>query len=318
MTKGLSVWGFGVAMIGDRADAIVEEIDVTFNGAVGPLGTDADISLTLSFVDGPAAPKTIAEDRVRHRGGSAACKYFLDGTRFDATEQTRDIAIVKEFAAAAVYATQGTWLVADSNSAIIVGADLPPMLASDIVENHLLSNARKSCWVQVHCSGWIENDRARLLVGSSGIGKTTELFRQVSNGAARFLSNDRGFLRLSGEGIEVRGFPLPVNIGCGTIRSLGLDIPDLGLEDDDKIRLTPSEVAERFGADYERWYPVEAIACRDIEDLLANCYWDEDPSHPFWNATTGVGPFPKDLRSTMEILMHQLVLEGQQAVLRPQ
>src|SRR5947199_394079 len=81
-----------------------------------------------------------------------------------------------------------------------------------------------------------------------------------------------------------RNFPQPVNVGCGTIRELAMDLPTFELGDRCKIRLMPREVLARWGPAFERWHPVERILTTSWEALQENVYWDGDPDHPFWNA----------------------------------
>jgi hypothetical protein len=259
----------------------VEELWDTFAGAIenGESSDGVELLVVRTELD---ATLSARRTKARHRGGSAACKYFLDGTPFLSEEQVRDCAVISESDRLAAYEADGAVLiVAPAMALVAAGESLPQLLLSDIVENWLLCRARLNRSVQVHCSAWIEDEKASLVVGSSTAGKTTELFASVRAGAS-FLSNDRAFLRVRDERLEVRSFPLPVNIGCGTIRGLSLDLPTHGLEDDDKIRLRPKEAAERFGADYRSWFPVHQITCRSMDDLWQNTLFQADPAHPFW------------------------------------
>lgn len=284
----MRIWGRMVTLTGFAGEELAEVFD-TFGGSINVVTDGGEPELRVHRQHGSAAGA--GERRSRHRGGSPAGKYFLDGTPFDGTEQQRDITIVSEGSGCDVYAEDHALVVVAGDAATVVADRLPPMLLSDIIEDWLLCRSRADDAVQVHCAAWLDDERATLAVGSSGAGKSTELLRNVRAGSS-FLSNDRAFLRLRDGALEVRSFPLPVNIGCGTIRALDLPIPHHGLGDHDKIRLRPPEVAERFDVDYETWYPVARIVCTSLADFNANVYWDEDACHPFWIRSWHPGPLP--------------------------
>jgi hypothetical protein len=84
--------------------------------------------------------------------------------------------------------------------------------------------------------------------------------------------------------LEVRGYPLPMNVGCGTIRGLGLDLPHFGGADHEKIRLTARDVAHHLPHDYQSWLPVAEIHASSRKVLEDNIYCEPDPCHPAWNA----------------------------------
>lgn len=185
----------------------------------------------------------------------------------------------------------GTFFVADgaacwaTRSRTLIAGAVAPQLVADLIENWLLVHALARGWVQCHASAWIKpTGRAVVLGGDSGFGKTTALHRALEGGA-KFLSNDRVFLRLEHERMLARGYPLAMNVGCGTIRSLALDLPHRGLPDKAKIRLTPADVQRLYEPDYDGWYEVESITAGSIEDFSRNCFYlEEDPTHPRWNA----------------------------------
>jgi hypothetical protein len=279
----LDVWGHHLRLTGFAEHEIAEVYD-TFAGSVAqgaPAGPTLELTrqwTTARVSDVPTRP--------RHRGGSSARKFFLDGTPFVAGEQHRDIGVVTEGTGTDIYVAEsadGAALVSVHGPHVTVAcADvLPTLLLSDVIEDWLLCQIRRVPAVQTHCAAWLDSDLATLVIGSSGAGKTTELFRHMATGSA-FLSNDRAFLRVRDGVPEVRSFPLPVNVGCGTIRSVGLDLPHAGRDDHDKIRLTPPDVMARYGADYQGWYPVRSVVCRSQQDLRDNIYWTEDDCHPFW------------------------------------
>jgi hypothetical protein len=219
----------------------------------------------------------------RHRGGSSVDKFFLDGRRFAASSQNRDVSVPDDPAPGFAYVADGCLCHSTAAATWIQGSPGPFLLA-DLVENHLLFRARERGWVQCHAAAWVLPDgRAVLAAGDSGYGKTTALLRAVQGGA-RFLSNDRLFLREQGGRLQARGYPLAMNIGCGTLRALGLPYPHRGLPDDAKLRLTAQDVQRDYAPDYAGWFDVGTVHGKSFEDLLGNCFYaEDDATHPRWN-----------------------------------
>lgn len=286
MTSGerfdLVVWGESVRLEGFRPPE-VDELFEWFAGGIDLVEDRHAPSLVVRMVRSPASAPTGLRSTVRHRGGISGKKYFLDGSHFDQTSQTRDIDIVFESPGLCCYGVDGALLVTTREAALVVATEPPPMLLADLVENWLLWRAREAGAVMAHGSGWVRDDAVEILVGPSGVGKTTELFRQIGSGA-RFFSNDRVALTLDRDTLVARNFPQPVNVGCGTIRELAIDLPTFELGDRSKIRLMPREVLARWGPAFDRWHSVERILTTSWEALQENVYWDGDPDHPFWNA----------------------------------
>jgi hypothetical protein len=301
----LRIWGRTIKLANFTGEDLAEVFE-TFGGSIGVVTDGREPELTVHRQHGNAVSS--GNRRSRHRGGSPAGKYFLDGTPFDGAEQRRDITIVSEGSGCDAYAEDRALLVVAEDTATIVADDLPPMLVSDVIEDWLLCHSRANGAVQVHCAGWLDSGRVALAVGSSGAGKSTELFRNVRAGSS-FFSNDRAFLRMRDGVLEVRSFPLPVNIGCGTIRALDLPIPHHDLGDHDKIRLRAPEVAERFDVDSETWYPVERIVCTSLADFHANIYWDEDDCHPFWIRSWHPGTHPEAVVEELTAAIEPLITE---------
>lgn len=277
----LDVWGKRLRLEG-FIPAEVNELFVWFAGSIDLVDDGLAPSLVIRIVRSPTNTPRGLDSTVRHRGGISGRKHFLDGTPFDQTSQTRDVDIVDESTALCCYAVDGALLITTREAVLVVASKPPPMLLADLVENWLLWCAREAGAVMAHGSSWIRDGAVEMLVGNSGVGKTTELFRQVAAGA-EFFSNDRIVLTLHEGTLVARNFPQPVNVGCGTIRALDMDLPTFDLDDRSKIRLMPREVLERWEPAYERWYPVETIHAPSWQAIQENVYWDGDPDHPFWN-----------------------------------
>ncbi len=282
-TDRLVIWGEEVELCGFRP-ADLDELFVWFAGSIELARATAMPSIRIHLLRS-SQPSVVASLRsiARHRGGISGVKYFLDGSRFDQTPQHRDVEVVLESPTLCCYLVDGALLTTSREAALVVAPEVPRMLLADLIENWLLWRAREAGAVMAHGSGWLREGRVEMLVGPSGVGKTSELFRQMEDGA-EFFSNDRIALRLHDGALVARNFPQPVNVGCGTIRELELDLPTFELDDYCKVRLMPGEVLERWTPAYEHWHPVEAIYAPSLEELEENIYWDGDPDHPFWNA----------------------------------
>lgn len=303
----LEIWGRRIALRGFPAGEVAE-VRENFAGSLAELPTTAPASLILHR-QAAEGRFTGGVPRPRHRGGSAARKFFLDGSRYDGGEQHRDIDVVTEGPGVDVYAWHGSLVSVHGDSVTVAcpGA-APSMLLCDIIEDWLLCASRRAGAVQVHCAAWTDEGQATLVVGSSGVGKTTELFRRLREGSS-FLSNDRAFLRMRDGRLQVRSFPLPVNVGCGTIRALNLEIPHHDLTDHDKIRMRPPEVAARFGADYDTWFPVSRVICTSLDDLHRNVYWEQDDCHPFWIRGWRPGPLEPSVVDGLAGALSELIVE---------
>lgn len=70
-------------------------------------------------------------------------------------------------------------------------------------------------WMFLHSGAVRIEDKNYLVVGDEGKGKTSLLLALMSGGC-QYISNERVFVRKSGEQIEALSFPMPVAIGMGT------------------------------------------------------------------------------------------------------
>lgn len=298
----LDIWGFPI-MFRNAPPQVIDELYDTFYGAIREISADQKIVLTVTFSKGSKVPNVLANlKEIRmHGGGSSAKKYFTDKTLFNRKSQERFCYVLAESTLQAIYIREQTVIQSIAGQYFIFySVNIPEMLVSDLVENFLLFQAREHNWIMAHAAGWIHNGTASLIIGNSGMGKTTTLFDHIRQGDS-FFSNDRVFLRRHQGRFEARSFPLPVNIGCGTIRALNLKVSHFDFPDDYKIRLTPHEIAEIFNVDFMNWYPVSEVLTKNSAELQENIYWDEDENHPFWNIM--YQPKPMNERKTLNDFM---------------
>lgn len=286
----MRVWGHTLAVAAESPE-VLEPIHAEFAGSVvdAPDGVPA---YEFTAISGALTVPNGLLSRVRHRGGSSGDKKFMDGSVFRAQTQNRDALVVREDEETGSYILDECMVHSHERYTLAVGRVQGRFLLPDLIEAYLLNWCRQMGWIQCHGAGWVEDGSAHLAVGPSGAGKTTNLLARLRQGG-KFLGNDRIFLRMRGDVLEARGYPLAMNIGCGTIRGLGLDIPHHGGHDHDKIRLSPSDVAARMPYDYDTWWPVATISARGLTDLVENLYVEPDPCHPAWNAAWR-SPFPPE------------------------
>ncbi|WFU04543.1 hypothetical protein QA648_27575 (plasmid) [Rhizobium sp. CB3171] len=296
-TTTLSIWGVPLEF-SVQAPNVLIRLEDEFAGSIVASSETAShrfVHLCGELTDIPDEPL-----RARHRGGSSGDKRYIDGRIFKAETQNRDAVVVEECDNTGIYILDGCVVATDLAKTVILGASDKPHVLADLVEAFLLDHARAQGWMQCHGAGWLRADGgACLAVGPSGAGKTTRLLGSISE-TCRFLGNDRLFLRWSNGRLETRGYPLAMNVGCGTIRGLKLNIPHFDGEDHEKIRLTPRDVQRIFPVDYDNWYPVAEIAAPDVEALLENLYVEPDPSHPNWNVAWRREIPTADVRSIVE------------------
>jgi hypothetical protein len=301
-TRVLRIWGVPLRV--DGVDNSLLSIVINeFAGATSVIHDDTDDVYCFTVVSGPTVEANHLPERVRHLGGSSGNKRFLSGETFYAASQDRRARVVSEDRQSGTYILDGCVVVTTGRRTIIVGDAREKPVLPDLIEAYLLDQARKAAWLQCHGACWVESGRAYLAVGPSGAGKTTQLLSKLGSGCT-FLGNDRVFLRLFRGQLEVRGYPLAMNVGTGTIRALQLDLPDFGGSDSEKIRLTPSDVAARLAYDYETWWPVAEIAAPSENDLLENLYVTPDPCHPRWNAAWQAVVNPSEATAIVEAARH--------------
>ncbi len=92
----------------------------------------------------------------------------------------------------------------------------PQPFLGGLMHAALLLALRLRGWVELHAAGLMLGERAALLVGDAGVGKTTALFSCVERGA-RFLSDDRVLLRGPD---RVLAYPREAHLAEATVAAL--------------------------------------------------------------------------------------------------
>jgi len=288
----LRIWGFDFEFV-DFNEASINNLQNLFYGSFEKIkNSQHSICHTIINTKELEMKTNITIKRkTRHKGGSKNIKYFLNGKQFKNESQNRYIDIIFDSEYFAIYRNGSNTMFCMKDKTLINGTECDWILY-DILENILLSKAKQNNWVNCHSAAWVDNEnKANLILGNSGIGKTTRLLKEIKEGS-KFLSNDRVFLKLVKGKLFARSFPQPVNIGFGTIRSLninfGIDVKIY--KDFEKLRLTAKEAFSFFEPNYDKWFEVEKVYTNRVEALRSNLYIEEDECHPFWN-TTQSNPF---------------------------
>ncbi len=291
MNIELVIWGFKFVFDGFD-QSWLNKIIAEFAGALTPAEHVTEVEHVFSLWN--SETRDFGNEfysEKRHAGGSAGNKLFLDGTVFNARSQEREVTALHSKQPSFVFFADGAMCHSTEQHTILVGGCANSMLLADLIESRLLTAARRLGWLHCHAAAWLKDELAVGAAGDSGYGKTTRLMREIQNGA-RFLSNDRIFVRLLGDQLQIRGFPIAMNVGAGTIRALGLDLPHFDLPDSKKIRMTPTQVFDRFQPNYNQWYPVCEFITSSLEELQRNLYVEMDECHPHWNLAWNVTPHP--------------------------
>lgn len=107
---------------------------------------------------------------------------------------------------------------------------------------------------EVHAAAFCVGERAVLLAGAKGTGKTTMLIHALMSRSASFVANDRVFIGGSSGPAFVGGVPTVVSIRPPTLRFF----PILGIAAEG-LRLSPAELARRLGVSRARGAPIAAV-----------------------------------------------------------
>lgn len=277
----LSIWGHSLGFSGFSTRDL-ENLTAEFAGAVSPSAAPSHVFCKVGSLARPGTEPIVAR---RHGAGSYDTKSLLDGSPFDSKSQDRLVTIYDDGHELGLYDLDGVLCAVTATITRLSGGavnTLPRHVLPDLVEAFLLGSAYQKGWVQLHAAGWLEDGKAVLVLGSSGAGKTTALMQALLNGSV-LLGNDRLFIRQLPDGsLQARGYPLSINVGCGTIRALALPLPHGDKPDSHKVRLRPREVVDLFCHDYFDWHPLAQVTARDLGAVSENIYWDDDPTHPRW------------------------------------
>jgi hypothetical protein len=274
------IWGIPINFVVDDPDVLVAPLE-EFAGAVVSGGSEGPAH-TFSICEGDVDISGRFERRPRHRGGSSGNKRFMDGSVFNSELQNRFARVCHERTGYGIYDLDGCLITSTVSHTTVLGDARGSAAIADLIEAFIMEYARKTGWLQCHGAGWVIDGKCHLALGASGAGKTTRLLSSISDKGI-FIGNDRVFLRFNSGVLEARGYPLPMNIGCGTIRALGLDVPHFDGADKEKIRLTSRDVQNLMTTDYSTWWKVESIVAPDEESIVENLYVEPDPCHPKWN-----------------------------------
>jgi hypothetical protein len=155
-----------------------------------------------------------------------------------------------------------------------------------------------------HTAAFAVGERAVLLVGPKGGGKTTLLVSVLASGRAALVANDRVFVDASGRPGQAVGVPTLVSLRDGTLRLFPnlrhgfpkcpgrlhageLESHDAAtLEDDDAppvFVLSPTQLARRLGVPAVRGGPIAAVVFPEI--CSAADAWSLEPVAPAEGAT---------------------------------
>lgn len=193
-----------------------------------------------------------------------------------------------------------------------------------VMEDLMTHELEHEGWVFVHASAVVAGNRAVLLCGEKGAGKTSGLCKLLRGFAVAQMANDNCLLRVRDGVAEARGWPGFFKVDVATIAlhsELGSAFPSSarGLLDDmtalwnvyEKVPLYPREGAGRFGADVVAVAPVGCMIFPRFDDtqppsltrlslaeladsFLACVQGSLHPNHPDW---MGLGSLPAGRRA---------------------
>jgi hypothetical protein len=150
--------------------------------------------------------------------------------------------------------------------------------------------------LDLHTAAFAVGERAVLLAGPKGGGKTTLLVSVLASSRAALVANDRVFVDVSGRPGQAFGMPTLVSLPDGTLQlfpnlrrgfprcparlhTAELECHDAAtLEDDDAppvFALTPTQLARRLGAPTVRGGPIAAVVFPEISPAVDG--WSLEP-----------------------------------------
>lgn len=196
----LNIWKVPFCFEGFSCDEL-EEIESEFSGTVEVVSEYSQPAIETNHVvrvhgiDSEIITYSKQyKNRVRHRGGSKAPKYYQNKEQYENSSQERKIIVLFENNEVALYNSGHSICISTSKNTCLLGDELDHMFLTDVIENLLLVHARNMGWLHCHGSAWIDKNIVNMAIGDSGMGKTTMLLKEVENGC-NFFSNDRLFIR---------------------------------------------------------------------------------------------------------------------------
>jgi hypothetical protein len=188
-----------------------------------------------------------------------------------------------------------------------------------VMEDLMTHDLERDGWVFVHASAVVAGNRAVLLCGNKGAGKTTGLCKLLRGFDVAQMANDNCVLRVRDGALDAHGWPSFFKVEVGTIATLaelGRDFPVSvrGLLDHvsalwsvyEKVALYPRQGAARFGSHvdvearvgcvifprFEASHPpgLTRLSMADLVDSFGEyVQGSRHPNHPDW---MGLGSLP--------------------------
>jgi HprK-related kinase B len=87
----------------------------------------------------------------------------------------------------------------------------------NFIASQYMNLLQQQGWLICHASGLVTNGRCLAMAGLSGGGKSTLMLRMMDDEAMTFLTNDRLFVKRTGDRVQARGIPKLPRINPGTI-----------------------------------------------------------------------------------------------------
>ncbi|MCB1773633.1 MAG: HprK-related kinase B [Gammaproteobacteria bacterium] len=146
--------------------------------------------------------------------------------------------------------------------------------------NHLQQQGALIC----HAAGIVRDGRAIGIAGFSGGGKSTLMLHLLNEAGNRYLTNDRLFVRATGDGAEAIGVPKLPRVNPGTIlynRTLQDLIPDA---DRDRLRAMPTgelwELEQKYDVPVRHLFGSAPVVGAVPLAAFVILDWHRDPAAP--------------------------------------
>ena len=87
----------------------------------------------------------------------------------------------------------------------------------NFINSQYMNWLQQQGWLICHAAGLVHDDRGLGIAGFSGGGKSTLMLQLLDDDAVSYLTNDRLFIQVTGEGVQSRGIPKLPRVNPGTI-----------------------------------------------------------------------------------------------------